>query len=111
MAASYSLAIELGPFDPPLQRGGRFERDPHQVVQLLPQLRLGAAGGQAGDLGLANLNLQRLHPQQDFGQLVEQRLQAVVAEVHLLDQADGLVAAAGQPRPGGPPLAHADTAC
>jgi hypothetical protein len=59
-----------------------------------------ASAGKAIDFGFANLNLQRPHANEDFAELEEERLEAVVAEVHFLDEADALVAAARQALPG-----------
>ena len=55
-------------------------------------------------LGFGDLQLQFLHAIGDVAQSVEQRLQAIGAQVHFLDQPHRLVAAANQPLPGRSPL-------
>ena len=81
------------------QRGGRLQRDPHQVAQLLPQLGVLPVADQLFRLG--KLLLDRDHPLADLVQLLHDRQQLAEPQIQLFDQPHDLVAADDQPAPGG----------
>ena len=99
--ASYSAGQAVDSGDAAAERGGAFQRDPHQVAELLAQARAAAARAfrPARDLGQI-CRVQVVHLLGDLLELLQDRLQPLRPQAEFLDQPHGPAAAGDQPLPG-----------